>query len=217
MRAMKRWFTRTLLFLVEAAVFTGAVHAAEICAFVGNWDGHRLHGVRVSAVSLVTNKRYEARSDSQGRVCFSDIPEGPYAVEAGTGGVGYLNVRYYPVRVGTERTMELTFRLPAGENSEGPMIVNEAFLSGTLRVDDKPIEWANMCLTKRDSLGIPICVRANDLGEYALDVAPGLYDVEICTENKLVYKSVLDVPSAGYYRERISVKPPGKLGPGCQK
>jgi hypothetical protein len=146
-------------------------------------------------------------------VCFADIPEGPYAVEAGSG-IGHMNVRYYPVRVGTARTMELTFHLPSGENSEGP-VVNEAFLSGTLRVGDNPIDWATMCLTKRDSLGIPICVRTNDLGEYAVDVDPGLYDVEICTK-KLVFKSVLDVRSAGFYRERIAVTGPGSLMSGCQ-
>jgi hypothetical protein len=183
-----------------------------MCAFVSTWEGLFVRGARVSALNLATAKRYETRSDSKGRACLSEIPEGLYSVEAS---VVNMNVRYYPILVGTERTKELTFRLPAGVNSEGP-IVNLTFLSGTLRLGDEPLDWAYLCLTKRDSSGIPICVLTNDLGEYALEVDPGLYDVEICTGKKLVYKSVLDVTSAGFYRERISAKPPGVLAPGCR-
>ncbi len=212
MRSIRRRSTSILLLLIEAAAFTGAVRAAEMCVFVGNWEGRPAHGVPVSALDLTTNKRTEGKSDSQGNVCFSDIPEGPYAVEASGPN---MNVRYFPVRLGTERTMQVTFHIPdPGDSSDGPMSVNEALLSGVLRADGKPIEWSEMCLTKRNSLGIPICVLTNDLGEYALDVAPGLYDIEVCTEKKFSYESVLDLPSAGFYRERIPLKP---LGLGCRK
>ncbi len=168
---MKHRSTSIFFLLVEAAAFTGAVRGAEICAFVGDSYGHLARGLRVSATNLTTNKRTEGKSDSQGNVCFSDIPEGPYSVEASGPD---MNERYYPIRAGTEGTVHLTFHLPdLGDSTEGPL-VNKAFLSGTLRADDKPIESAEMCLTKRDSSGIPICVLTNDLGEYSLDVvAPG--------------------------------------------
>ena len=86
--------------------------------------------------------------DNHGRVCFSDIPEGLYAVEASRAD---MNVRYYPIRV-----------------------------------------------------------------EYAMDVAPGIYDdVTVCTEQKRQFRSTLPVPSAGYYRERIAVK--GPWGLNCER
>ena len=211
MRLVRRSDTKIMLAL--AVVSVSLAHASEMCAYVGNWNGSPVPRARVSALNLATTKRYEGTSDRTGRVCLSDIPEGLYAVEASAVS---MNVRYYPVRVGTERTKELTFHLPAGENSEGP-IVNVTFLSGTLRLGDAPLDWAEVCLTKRDSQAIPYCMRTNDLGEYAMEVDPGLYDVEVCTEKKLLFKSVLDVRSAGFYRERVSVTPPGVHVTACPK
>jgi hypothetical protein len=152
--------------------------------------------------SLKTNKLYTGQADSNGKACITSLPEGLYSVEAGL--AGFLNVRYYPVRVKYPAVEQLQFRLPLGEITEG-LLSQEATVAGTLKVGDNPVEGANICILELEHNTRVTCARTNDLGEYALSLPPGVYAVETRMLDGAVHHSKINVSAPGSYRNLITV------------
>lgn len=94
------------------------VHASELCVTVNDPEDLPLPHAWVNVTDRIAVKTYNESTDSKGRTCLT-LPEGTYAVEAGL--TGFLNVRYYPVRVTYPNPLNLTFRLPFGDITEGPL------------------------------------------------------------------------------------------------
>lgn len=150
------------------------------------------------AIGLTTAKESAATANAQGLACLSDLPGGLYSVEAKFR--GFLNVRYYPVRLSFPGVTHLAFRLPLGEIEEGG-IAQESTVSGILEVGGKVLAGASVCL--KASNREAHCATTTDWGEYALSVVPGVYQIEVNTADAKLYRSEINASSPGIYRNRI--------------
>jgi len=186
------------------AVFRELGAAASLCVKVEDPGNLPLPDASVSAVNLNTAKLYTGRTGREGRVCLSGVPEGLYAVEVGL--AGFLNVRYYPVRIAPVATHELRFLLPFGEITEGT-VAQEATLSGTLTQEGAPVQNASICVLTAQAGSVVKCTSTNDLGEYALIVPTGLYSVELRLPNGSVRRKRLDVSRPGFHRNVVGLDP----------
>jgi hypothetical protein len=185
-----------------------AARGASICATVGDSEGDGLPQATVNVVSLTGEKRYSARTDATGRACFASTPEGLYSVEAGL--IGFLNVRYYPVRVSYPEATDLSFRLPLGEVN-GDSFEQDAVMSGTLLEGDRPVGSAKVCMFEPGKTEPYICGKTTDLGEYALTVPTGTY-VAVITRWKgepiretVEPPQTVKLPTPGRYRNLLAV------------
>ncbi len=184
--------------------FEGQGTASVMCAAVADAGGLPLGGVSLNATSLSTGVVYSVRSEWNGRVCFADIPEGLYEVEAGL--AGFLFVRYRPVRVTPEAAIALSFSLPFAEITEGGF-TRDSLLSGTLLERGEPVRRAEICAVGKGDAR-RLCTRTNDLGEYALVVPAGSYGTTITTGDGRVYRSNMDLSVPGIFRNRLSLARP---------
>jgi hypothetical protein len=176
-----------------------ALFASDLCVAVDDYADLPLPGASVTAIDLVKGgTRYDVKTDSKGRACLLKLPEGVYSVEAVL--TGFMNVRYYPVRVVYPDTTELSFRLPFSEITEGGF-TREVVLSGTLRFQGKPLVNAEVCAL--ESNGKKSCTTATDIGEYALSLAPGSYDIQIRTFDGKRLHSRVDLTTPGAYRDSL--------------
>lgn len=178
--------------------------ASAVCVRVSDYADLPLHDAWVTVTDLQTNKVFNTRTGRNGDACASQIPEGLYSVEVGM--TGFLNVRYYPVRITSLATQELMFRLPFGEITEGG-IAKDAILSGTLRQNDQTIAGATICALSPER-DLPItCGVTNDLGEYALSLVPGSYRIEVRVRGEAVQRTSIEISAPGIYRNRVVVPP----------
>jgi hypothetical protein len=183
-----------------------SLSASELCVRVIDEADLPLPHARLNVTRMVNapgedSRTYNGSTDSKGQACIK-IPEGTYSVEVGL--TGFLNVRYYPVRVMFPNSSKLNFRLPLGDITEGS-IVPEAILSGILQNDGKAIEGATICILQQSSSAVVACGLTNVFGEYALSVPPGIYNTEIRTAVGEVYHSTASVPRPGSHWNRLSL------------
>jgi hypothetical protein len=184
--------------------------AARLCVVVHDYADLPLPGAWVNVINVTASKpnansfvpSYSMSTDSVGKAC-QILPEGTYSVEAGL--TGFLNVRYYPVRVALPNVVDLSYRLPNGPVGEGG-VEQEAILSGTLQVDGKPLGDTKICIWKNsESPSLVACGLTNESGEYVLYVPPGMYRAEIRTSDGEVHRSTVNVRAPGHYRNRLIV------------
>jgi hypothetical protein len=190
------------------ACWTSTVALADaICSKVVDPGDRPLPNAALKIVDLSdATKHYVGQTDREGNLCISKIPEGLYSVEASL--PGFLNVRYYPVRVVFPREVHLEFRLPIGYIGEGG-IAPESVLNGTLKRGGEPAGGIKICLFDGASTTPSACDNTDDLGEYALTVAPGKYAVELSDRGKLkMPRRQIDLSVAGQYRDRLSLDAP---------
>jgi hypothetical protein len=155
---------------------------------------------------------YHATTDRDGRACIT-VREGAYAVEVGL--LGFMNVRYLPVRVIYPDPVHLEFELPIGDILEGRW-ANDVLVSGTLRLEGEPLGGVYICLfPENGGDSDPVaCGYTNRLGEYALSVPKGRYRVTVRTFNHKEYETHLDGSSTGWCWNELSIdKPAGKGKP----
>jgi hypothetical protein len=183
-----------------AALCESRLVASSLCARVTDPEGQPLRNAWVNVANLKTNKLYTGQTDSDGKSCVSNLSEGLYSVEAGM--TGFLNVRYYPVRVKYPAVEQLQFHLPFGEITEG-LLSQEATVAGTLKEGDNPVEGADICILELDHNTRVTCALTNDLGEYAFSLPPGAYAVETRMRGGVVHRSKIDVSTPGSYKNLI--------------
>jgi hypothetical protein len=134
--------------IVVAILGESNLIAAALCARITDSAGLPLRNAWINVVCLKTNKLYTGEADPDGKACISKLPDGLYSVEAGL--TGFLNVRYYPVRIKYPAVEQLQFRLPFGEITEG-LLSQDATVAGTLKADgDTPVQGANICILELD-------------------------------------------------------------------
>jgi hypothetical protein len=196
----------------SALAATSSAFAAQLCVTVKDYVDLPLPGAWVNAISLASGELRTTHTDRRGAVCFPALPEGLYSVEVGL--TGFLNVRYYPVRLTYPEGAELSFRLPFGESSEGGL-VQEANLSGTLRRGGSPLPGAKICLLPPEGREPFTCTLTNNLGEYAISVPPGRYKTDISILGRMVFRGTADVSGPGYYRDLLKIDEDGGAGQGC--
>lgn len=175
---------------------------ASMCVYVSDPARLPLWNASISIIGMTIDKQISIKSDKNGVACIDGIPEGLYAVEVSR--AGFMNVRYYPIRVAPGRIAKPHFTMPLGEISEG-LGARDALLSGTLRVDGIYSPNATICLTLRDSASTPICTKSTDLAEYTISVMPGRYSAEVTTGTKTL-SMMLDLSSPGYYINKLTFK-----------
>lgn len=180
-----------------------ALTASSICVTVVDPIPLPLRGAVVKIVGLLEgDKRFATATDQQGRACTGDLPEGLYSVEVGL--EGFLNVRYYPVRVVFPKDQDLQFQLPFAEITEGGTH-EESVLSGTLEEDSKPLSGIQMCLFEDARTSASACTTTNDLGQYALAVPPAIYWLELNKLSQNITRVKIDLSNSGYYRNKVSL------------
>lgn len=180
-----------------------AVWASNICTTVSLPDGQPLYRAEVKVLSLLdTNVRFSAWTDRDGKVCLNLLPESLYSVEASK--PGFLNSRYYPVRILFPNDVDLDFRLPVGEIREG-LLEEEVTLSGTLRKDGKPVDGVRICAAEKVRRLPATCATTNDLGQYVLTLAPAIYAIELTHLRHRIQTTTLDLTAPGQYRDRLTI------------
>ncbi len=194
--------TLHLCFLSLAALHS---YGAQLCVSVDDDSRLPLANAWVNVTALLppdggVTGSHHGSTDSKGKACIS-LPEGMYSVEVGL--IGFLNVRYYPVRVTYPSVSQLSFRLPIGDVREGG-VAPEAVLSGTLLYENKPVQDAKVCILQKTDAAAVACEVTNEFGEYALSVPPGDYNTVVRTTQGAVYKSTISVPHSGTYRNRLA-------------
>ncbi len=207
---LKRWMSETCVVLLVVICCHSVLNASTMCVKVKDYADLALHDARATVVNLGTNTVSVGLTGRDGRACIAGIPEGLYSVEVGL--TGFLNVRYYPVRLAYPVTPELEFRLPFGEIREGGL-ASDAIVSGTLRRGNVSVDGAKICLLGLNVEQPVTCGVTNDLGEYALSVPPGTYRVEVRIPGGTVHRSNIEVPAPGIYRNRITVPAPSAPQP----
>jgi len=199
-------------FLVAGAFFCFChalpkANASELCLIVNDPANLPVPKAWVNVTALLARdaagppETYTMTTDAKGKACLA-VPEGTYSVEVGM--TGFLNVRYYPVRVVYPFAPKLVFQLPFGELTEGGM-TGEADLVGTLLYKGKPAEYVEVCVLKKASDAIIACGKTNYFGEYALSVPPGSYRTEIRTKDRQVFRSNVTVPGVGTYNNKLVI------------
>lgn len=207
--ALSRMLLRRLQFVTAIGLgLTAGAMGSSICATVSDVTGRPM----TSATVVVTNLQGpEVQSSTlvspTGKGCIQHLPEGLYSVEAGSPGTGHLKVRYYPVRLVYPNDVDLSFELPIGEITEG-LGISESTLSGTLTNENKPAEDIRICLFHDRQRAAASCTVTNDLGQYALIVAPGKYRVEVTERGGRSETTEIDLSDPGYYRNRVSLPKP---------
>ena len=178
--------------------------SAELCIKVKDEIDLPLPGSWVHAVELTTAKTYALSTDGKGRACFK-LPEGIYSIEAGY--TGYLNVRYYPIRVLIAKTLlDIEMRLPIGDITEGGVAQDAAF-SGSVFIEDQSVKSGEVCLLHKETHTRVACGHTDEFGEFALSVPPGSYDVEIRTPHGQLFSSTADIEASGFLRKRFAIPP----------
>jgi Carboxypeptidase regulatory-like domain len=194
----------SLVLAIAISGFFGAAHAllaSSLCAEVVDVTEAPLPNATINIVSLSDpSKRASAITGSNGKACVSQLPEGLYAVEAGL--TGFLNVRYYPVRIEFPNNVHLSFRLPFGDIGEGG-IEPDAIVSGTLEDAGHATSGIKICLLQHEGAVPTACTVTNDLGQYALTVPPGKYRVEVTRLSKTLFSGSLDLSSPGSYVNKL--------------
>jgi hypothetical protein len=193
---------------IIAAGVAFSLPAADLCVKVVDDSELPLPKVAITATRLADRAQYQAQTDSRGGACVLKLAEGLYAVEASA--VGFMTVRYYPVRVAYPSGAHLSFRLPVAEVAEGGMF-GDALVSGTLLFEGKPISGASICAL--DSKQNRHCTVASGLGEYALALAPGAYQIEIRAQNGDMFRLNIDAPTPDVFRDLLSVKESNRFVP----
>jgi hypothetical protein len=90
-----------------------------------------------------------------------------------------------------------------GEVSEGGLL-DEAVVSGTLRLSGELSPAVKICIVERSGRPPVTCTVTDELGQYALSIPPGSYIVELFQRGKKIGTLPIDLPTGGYYRDRIT-------------
>jgi hypothetical protein len=157
-------------------------------------------------MNLQSGKSFAGKTDKDGQVCLSGIPEGLYAVE--THLMGFLHVRYYPVRVVALARQKLSFSLPFAEITEGGL-GDESTLTGTLLKAGAAVVSAEVCMIKLPG-DAKTCTATNDVGEYVLLGPAGTYQTEVRTIDGAIYGSRINMSVPGIYRNQLTLDVPPK-------
>ena len=86
--------------------------ASEVCVNVSDFSEQPLANAWINVTDLAAGKIRSTQSDSKGSACLPGLPEGLYSVE--TGLTGFLNVRYYPVRISPQFPHSFRFGFLSG-------------------------------------------------------------------------------------------------------
>ncbi len=204
---------RMLLHRLQCVIAIGLglsadVIGSSICATVSDVTGRPMTSATVVVTNLQDPKVQSSTLVSPtGKGCIQHLPEGLYSVEAGSSGIGHLKVKYYPVRLVYPNNVDLSFELPIGEITEG-LGISESTVSGTLTNENKPAEDVRICLFHDRQRAAASCTVTNDLGQYALIVAPGKYRVEVTQRGGRSETNEIDLSDPGYYRNQVSLPKP---------
>ena len=119
----RRGIVLGFLVLVSQVTMLGS----ELCINVIDETDSQLANAWVNITRLIKTptgdlgETIHGMTDSGGRFCIS-VPEGVFSVEVGL--MGFLSVRYQPVRVVHPYTRKLNYRLPVGDTGEGGIEVD---------------------------------------------------------------------------------------------
>jgi hypothetical protein len=145
---------------------------------------------------------FTAKTDKDGVYEFREVPDGSYSLEAGM--KGHVSVRYFPLQIHFPFGFERDFRLPADEvyESDAP---DKAHVAGELKIADKPVGGARVCLQRRQE---EFCATTNRLGQYSILVPPGYWQAAVTTQKDkdVVWRQRLRLATPGEYRDQIQIR-----------
>lgn len=191
-----------LLHLIAAGIV--AQNAPAVSGRVLDPTFQPIAGSRVVLRSLSKpESSVTAQTDSSGRFRMDLVPNGTYYLEASK--PGFLNVRYHPIRVRFSRPVEQEFVLPF---DWGAVIRNElpgqlATLTGELFINGKPLAGVDLCAINS---GGRVCTTTNEIGQYALQVRPGTYQVTVQRGRDVIARQNLHLLQASEYVDLITIE-----------
>ena len=187
-----------------------ALAAAGLCASqgepvtgrVGDSSNAPIAGATVTLQMIgKPSETFTTKTDKNGVYEFSEAPDGNYSLEASMR--GHVSVRYFPIRIRFPFGFERDFRLPPDEvfESDAP---GKAHVAGELKVGDKPMGGANICLRRRSE---QVCATTNRLGQYSLLVLPGGWQavVSLQKDKEVVWRQRMLLAKPGEYRDQIRI------------
>lgn len=143
-----------------------------------------------------------AKTNKDGVYEFREVPDGSYSIEAGM--KGHVSLRYFPIQIRFPFGFERDFRLPADEVFESD-VPDKAHVAGELKIADKPVGGARVCLRRRQE---EFCATTNRLGQYSILVPPGYWQAVITTpkDKDAVWRQRLRLTTPGEYRDQIHIR-----------
>jgi hypothetical protein len=190
-----------------AALFVFGAQGADHHALSGrvfDSSGQPLIGAAVLINKLDSAGYIESKlTDEQGRYEFSELPNGEYSVEASCR--GFVTVSVKPIRVYFPAQVQWRFDLRVADlGNEGGVYATSEVI-GELISQGVRIANARICMNSINSLERPACTTTNRLGQYALSVKPGVYDVTVERPRESLTTMRLDVSTSGEYRNKIKL------------
>jgi hypothetical protein len=147
------------------------------------------------------SEAFTTKTDKDGIYEFREAPDGNYLIEASMR--GHVSVRYFPIRIRFPFGFERDFRLPPDEvfESDAP---DKAHVAGELKIGDKPIGGASVCLRRRSE---QVCTTTNRLGQYSLLVQPGGWQAVVTSQKdkEVVWRQRMLFAKPGEYRDQIRI------------
>ena len=178
----------------------------NLCVTTKDPTGQPLPGVTVmitkqkDAAASIPFDVTQTRTDSNGKACFFQIPDGSYSVELTMH--GFLTATYRPVRVDILRPALFEMVMLFGQVIELD-VSRIARISGVLRFRNETNAEARICVYDNDSRNLVNCSRSDRFGQFGLLVEPGTYFIEVTRKDTVYLRKSVTIPNAGTFRDLI--------------
>lgn len=184
---------RVRIVMVALLIVVARASASRLCVKVTDEAELPIPETLIRIIELKTTHSHEQHTNEDGRTCFTEIAEGAYSVEASR--QGFLNAKYFPLHVAPVQTATLTIRLPIDQVVEG-RVTEDVIVSGTLTQRDAPFSNVNICFRSMKDRRRS-CVTSDRIGQYFITLRPGVFEIELRSDSKVLRKLRVDLTTPG--------------------
>jgi hypothetical protein len=195
--------------MVVAVIATGVCSplAADPAASgrVQNELHQELAGATITVQSLSSPQtRFSTKTDRAGNYVFQVLPDGDFSFAATAD--GYIGATYSPIKVRYPSRESRDFVLPLAIYESNAIEVNVR-LVGTLLISGKPFVHSAVCVYREP---IKRCTETNEIGQYQLNIEPGVYRAWVSNDEGIVWTNSLEFPQSGTYDDPIQISGSGR-------
>jgi|HubBroStandDraft_1064217.scaffolds.fasta_scaffold126597_2 hypothetical protein len=189
--------------LLLSASGAGSLAGAALSGRVVDEGGGTLPRATIT-VHKLSGEQFEQSSltDSEGRYSFAELPDGVYSVEGAL--AGFVSLSYRPVRIYFPAQVHWDFELRVA-GFGGDAVYASSDLVGELTWEGARVPKAKVCLTRPGGPYGPVCTTTNGLGQYFLEVPPGVYVATVDSGVGTQVQQRVDLSTAGEYRNALAL------------
>lgn len=159
-----------------------------------------LAGATVTVESLSSPQtRFTTKTDRTGNYVFQVLPDGDFSFAATAD--GYIGTTYSPIRMRYPSRESRDFVLPLVVRESDATAINVT-LVGTLLVSGKPFVHSTVCVYREP---VKRCTETNEIGQYRLNIEPGVYRVWVTYDEMIVWANSLEFSRSGNYSDPIQI------------